>query len=178
MDKLTQDAIRRYALYGTPASVYKEMRNEFGENSLSYSEVKKIRERYRKEILQERKDLTAKLPILDKQERFVYLQTILDGALEPQPILDRQGNLVGYQEDRKNALAALKLAHEQTQVDEGINSEDEELIRAIVVEAFEEVRKNSEKSDSELLDEMISQLPASAKPYVEELKQELVNVKH
>jgi hypothetical protein len=175
MDALEQKAVELYAMYGIPSSVFKQMRDEYGENSLSAGQIRRIREKYRKEILEKRREISAKIPLLDLEERWAVLQQIVDGSLEGDPVFNKDGIHVGDKPDRSTALNALKLAHELTQPKGAINDEDDELIRSIVVEAYDDLKsKNPAKTNAELLAQMLDELPDNAKPFIEEIKLEQV----
>jgi hypothetical protein len=175
LDPLEERCIELYALYGTPQSIFKDMKREFGENSLSAGQIRKLRETKRKQIVERRKVLCAKIPILDPQERWAYLQQIVDGALEGDEVFGKDGIIVGYKIDRGTALNALKLAQDITTPTETINTENDDLIRSIVAEAFDDIKKNNPTlGDKELLNRMLEELPDTAKPYIEEIRLEAV----
>ena len=88
-DPLIQKAIELYALYGTPSTVFRDLYDQFGEDSLSVSQVKTVREKYRVEIVNKRKELSAKVPLLNLEERWLYLQNLADSALQGDIIYDR-----------------------------------------------------------------------------------------
>lgn len=169
LDPQTEYAIRLYALFGSPAAVFKDMQAEFGAGCMSASAVKKIREKYRSQILTKRKELSAKIPLMDIEERWAYLQQIVDGALEGDTIFTPSGN--SYQKvDRPTALSALKLASEIASVQGVVNTEDDELIRSIVTEAYEEIKKaEPAKPDAEILKEIVESLGEKTRPYITEL---------
>jgi hypothetical protein len=170
-EPLIDKCIEMYATYGTPTDIFKRLRAEYGENSLSYGQVKKLRETHRKEILEKRKEISAGIPILDPMERFACLQSLVDGAMEETPIYDRMGNQIGTFVDRKNALAALKLAHEFSHTEGAVTEDDAELIRSIVIETYDDLKKsNPAMSNKELLSKMLDELPESAREYVHELE--------
>ena len=168
LDPVVEKVIELYALYGTPAAIFKQIKEEYGSAALLPNAVRKVREQYRKEILAKRQELTAKIPILDIQERMAYLQDILDGALEGDTMYTKNGD--PYQKvDRTAALSALKMAQEITSVKGVVNDDNDETIRAIVQEAYEGMRgENPDKSDKEILEEILNELGHSVKPYVEE----------
>ena len=58
-DPQVDEIIKMYAAYATPAAAYKEAREKFGDSAFTPNQVRNIREKYRAEILEERKKLTA-----------------------------------------------------------------------------------------------------------------------
>jgi hypothetical protein len=173
-DPLKEECIHLYSLYGTPTSIYREMREKYGDNSLSISQIKTIRETCRKEIIDKRKDLSAELPILDIKERVAYLQQIVDGALEGEVVYDRNGQPIDAKIDRASALKALAMVQDMADKKSVVNDDDDDIIRSIVKDAFEDLKKEKpHKSNSELLDEIMESLP-QAKPYIVEMRQEYV----
>lgn len=173
-DPLVDEAIRLFALYGTPSKVYKQMRNEYGDNSLTYGSISKIRNTYRKQILDKRKELSADIPILDIEEQWLTLQTIMDSALEGDIKILPNGTVIETV-DRRSALDCLKLAKEFGDTKGIVTEEDDELIKSIVSDLFDDLKKESpEKTNSELLDTIIDSLGDKVKPHVEEIKQELL----
>lgn len=177
-DPQVDEIIKMYAAYATPATAFREAREKFGDNALSPTQVKNIREKYRAEILDERKKLMASIPILDISERWAYLQAIVDGALEGEVIYDqRTGHPVAAKVDRTSALAALKMAHEMTQLKGTLNTEDEDLIKGLVQEAYESMRLESpDRPISDIHKEIIETLGEKVRPYVTVLgKEDYVN---
>lgn len=166
--------IEQYALYSTPATLYRRMREQFGDDCFTAGVIRGMREKYRKEILDKRNELTTSIPILDVKERWGYLQDIIDGALEAEIVYDRMGIPVTAKIDRTVALNALKLANDLSTQQGVVNTEDDELIKSIVNEAFEELKaSNPDKPDKEILDEIIASLGDRVKPYVKEMQQTL-----
>lgn len=173
-DPQVDEIIKMYAAYATPASAYKEAVAKFGENALTAGQVKNIRDKYRAEILEERKKLTAKLPILDAVERFAYLQQIVDGALEGDEVHSKFGSFIKI--DRTAALSALKMAHDMTQLKGTLNTEDEDLIKSLVQEAFETMTAETpDRSIDEIKKEIIDTLGEKVRPYVSQLGSEYVH---
>lgn len=179
-DPMIDKAIELYALYGTPASVFREMREEYGDACLTASVIKRIREKHRPEILKLRNKLSAKIPILNVYERWGYLQTILDGSLEGEVIYDaRSGLPVEAKIDRNIALSVIKTANDMTKTQGVVNNEDDDLIKSIVIEAFEERKREQPKmTDEEVLNEILDKLGQKVAPYVSEIKEELVLIEN
>lgn len=172
-DPQVDKVIEMYAMYEIPSSIFRIMSMDYGENCLSLREIKKIRENYRPQIVTRRKELAGKLPILDPQERLGYLQQIIDGALEGDLVVSKFGTYTKI--DRTSALKALEQVQNMTQKQGVVDTDDNELIKAIVLEAFEEMKKSKDQpSDKEILDRMLEEFPANAKPYIEELQQEVL----
>lgn len=162
-------AIELFAYFGTPASVFKELTKEYGENALTAYAVRKIRESHRQEILAKRKELEATIPLLDPMERWARLQEIVDGSLDGDIIHTKTGSYVRY--DRTAALNALKLANEFTQTKGAVIDEDDDLIKSIVLQAYEDLRKEKpEATDDDLLKEIEETLGEKVKPYLSEIK--------
>lgn len=175
-DPQTDKIIEMYAAYATPASAYKQAREEFGENAFSAGQIRAIREKHRAEILAKRKELMASIPILDAKERFAYIQQIVDGALEGEVVYDRFGKPVEAKIDRTAALNALKLAHEMTQLKGTLNTEDEDLIKSLVQEAYETMRAETPlRPVEDIQREIIETLGEKVRPYVTQLGQEYVH---
>ena len=174
-DPLIQKAIELYALYGTPSTVFRDLYDQFGEDSLSVSQVKTVREKYRVEIVNKRKELSAKVPLLNLEERWLYLQNLADSALQGDIIYDRKTGLpVEAKIDRAVALQSIKFAQEMAQAKGVVNDDDDDLIRQIVKDTFEEMKSlNPKKDNATLLDEILEELGAKSRPYVLELKEEL-----
>ena len=150
------------------------MNSEFVDNSLTYTAISKIRATYRKDILEKRKELTAQIPILDLEEQWLTLQTILDSSLEGDIKTLPNGTVIETV-DRKSALDCLKLAKEFGE-NKGvvISEEDEDLIKQIVTDLFDDLKKESpSKADSEILDDILTSLGEKVKPQVLALKEEL-----
>jgi hypothetical protein len=175
MNNQTQYAIELYALYETPASVYRKMKAEFGSVCLSAQEIKSIREKYRSQILKKREELKAKIPLLDAHERWAYLQTIIDGALEGEIIYDKRTNEpLKAVVDRNTALQAVKLANDMATTKGTVNTEDDEMIKSIVMEAFEERKaENPKLTDEEILKEILETLGEKVAPFIEQIKEEI-----
>lgn len=169
MNPQVEKAIELYALFGTPASVFKTMQKEYGENCITANEVRRIREKFRNEILKKRADLQAKIPLLDPDERWARLQEIVDGALAGDEIIVKGGSYIKY--DRIAALNALKLAGEFATAKGTVNAEDDELVRQIVLDAYDDLKKEKpEASEDEILEELIDGLGDKVKPFVDEIK--------
>lgn len=175
MNAQTQDAIIQYSAYQTPQQVMKYLREKYGDNAYTYNRVYSIREKYRKEILDHRRFQTKSIPILDAQERWIYLQNILDGAMEEKLIPTKWGDklVVNYRE----ALQALKLAHEMTQVKGVLNEEADTQVREIIFGAFDELKNQHPKKEKrELVEMLLEGLPEEkVKPYISELLDEQPN---
>lgn len=164
-------AIKLFALYATPATAYRTMKEEFGDNCFTAPQIAKIRTNHRQEILEKRKELCATIPILDANERWGYLQQIIDGALEGEVIYDkRTGSPIEAKIDRTVALNALKVANDMS-VNKGVvNNEDDELIRSIVHQAYDDLkRENPDRDDKDIIEEMVDTLGDKIRPFVSEL---------
>ena len=164
-----------YALYETPSTIFRRLQADFGQDALTAMTVKKIREQNRAEILAKRKELSAKIPLLDASERWGYLQSIVDGALEGEIIYDKRTMTpVKAVVERGVALNALKLANDMANNTGVVNTEDDELIRSIVLEAFEDRKGEApDLTDEEILNEIIESLGDKVKPFVDQVKKEL-----
>ena len=171
----TQYAIELYALYETPASAYRKMKDEFGAVCLSAHEIKAIREKYRPQILKKREELKAKIPLLDANERWAYLQTIVDGALEGEIIYDKRTHEpLKAVVDRSTALQAVKLANEMATTKGTVNTEDDEMIKSVVMEAFEEMKaENPRRADEDILVEILESLGERVAPFIDQIKEEI-----
>lgn len=167
-------AIELYALYETPASAYRKMKDEFGIACYSATEIKAIREKFRPQILKKREELKSKIPLLDANERWAYLQTIVDGALEGEIIYDKRTNEpIKAVVDRGTALQAVKLANEMATTKGTVNTEDDEMIKSIVFEAFDEMKaENPTRDDREILAEILETLGDRVAPFIDQLKEE------
>jgi hypothetical protein len=176
-DPQVDKIIEMYAAYATPAIAYKQAREEFGENAYTAHQVKAIREKYRAEILEARKKLMAKIPILDAKERWAYLQQIIDGSLEGEIVYDRKTGIpIEAKVDRTSALNALKLAHEMTQLKGTLNTEDEDLIKSLVQEAFETMTlETPDRSVDDIKKEIIDTLGEKVRPYVTQIAADYVH---
>lgn len=158
-----------YALYQSPTQILKTMRERYGQNAPTYAQILAVRKKYRQEILEKREELEAELPVMNPRERWAYIQHVIDDALEEKVIPLKDGNFK-TEKDLKSALSALKLAQEMTQVKGVVVPENEEIIRQIVMEAYDELKKAKPKADEqELIDELMKGLGAQAEPYIKEL---------
>lgn len=174
-EPLTERAIELFALYGTVSTVFRDLYDQFGQDSLSVSQLKAIRDKYRNEIVSKRKELGSKIPLLNLEDRWLYIQNIADSALDGDIIYDKKTGLpVEAKIDRAIALQAVKFAQEMSQAKGVVNDDDDELIRQIVKDTFEEMKSlNPKKDNAVLLDEILTELGAKSRPYVLELKEEL-----
>jgi hypothetical protein len=177
-DPLIEKAIELFALYGTPSTVFRDMYDQFGQDSLSVSQVKAVREKYRVDIVAKRKELSARIPLLDIADRWQYLQNIADSALQGDIIYDpRTGVPVEAKIDRAIALQSIKFAHEMAQAKGVVNDDDDDLIRQIVQDAYAEMKSlNPKKDNAKILEEILDELGTKSRPYVKELQDELINV--
>lgn len=168
-------AIELFALFGTPASVFKTISKEFGENGLTAYAIRKIREDYRAEILKKRDELQATIPLLDVNERWARLQEIVDGSLAGDEIITKFGSYIKY--DRMAALNALKLAGEFATTKGVVNTDDDELVRSIVLDAYEDLKKEKPNAtDEEIIKEIRDSLGEKIVPYLDELQPTITNV--
>jgi len=175
-DPQTDKVIELYALYSTPAVIFRRLREEFGDNALSAGTVRKIRESNHREIIQKREELCKDIPILDEKTRWGYLQDIIDGAMEGEVLYDRTGIPIAAKVDRAVALNGIKLANDLATKVGAVNTDDDELMKSIIKEAYEEMRgDNPDLSNEEILNEILLSLGDKVKPYVTEMKQELYN---
>lgn len=171
-DPQVDKVIELYAYFASPASAYKTLVKEYGENALTANAVKRIRENYRQEILAKRKDLEATIPLLDMNERWAALQEIIDGALAGDTIINRQGTYIKY--DRLAALKALQLANDFASTKGTVNTDDDDLVRSIVQDAYKELKaEKPDVKDEEILKEIEETLGEKVRPFVSEIKTEL-----
>ena len=169
MTSVDEEAIRLYALYGQPHQVFKKLKEIFGDDAPTAVNVQRMREKYRTHILKKRKELQASIPIMDPEERWIYLQNIIDSALEGDTTPTVTG-AVNVKVDRPSALAALRLAQEMTEAKGVVTEENDDYIRSIVMEAYRDMRdSNPKRSDRDILNEILMTLGDQTRPYVEEL---------
>lgn len=158
-----------YALYQTPTQILKAMKERYGPNAPTYAQIKSMRQKYRQEILTKREELEAELPVMNTKERWAYLQHVLDDALEEKLIPLKDGSHK-VEKDLKSALQALKLAQDMTQVKGVVVPENDEIIRQIVMEAYDELKQAKPKAqEEELIEELLKGLGSQAEPYIKEL---------
>lgn len=163
-------AIELYAYFGTPASVFRALNKEYGENCLTAYAIRNLREKYRLEILAKRKSLEASIPLLDPNERWARLQEIVDGALEGEEIPTQNGSYRKY--DRLAALNALKLANDMSTTKGTVNTEDDDLIKSIVETAYQELKaEKPNATEEELLKEIRESLGDKVIPYLDQIKE-------
>lgn len=176
--------IELYSLYGTPSSVWRKLKEEFGNDAPTYQSVRDAREKYVKQIQAERKRLSKKLPLLDPSERWYYLQEIVDGALEGD-LLTMKGGATKMVVDRHSALQALKLADDWSQV-RGVVKPDElntdDLVKNVVMDMLNKLKalpENKGKSIQDLISEVKeSNIPETMSPFLDEiLEQYQINTK-
>lgn len=169
MTPVEKEAIKLYALYGTPKTVYDKLVSLFGDDAPTAGAVRNMRERMRVEIQQERKKLMGKIPILDPEERWLLLQNIIDSAMEGDTMMSRNGQT--YQRlDRGTALAGLKLAHDMAQTAGSVGDDNDDYVRSIVQEAYQEMKAvNPGRADKDILNEILANLGEQTRPFVEEM---------
>lgn len=168
-DPQVQKVVELYAYFGSPASIFKQLNKEYGENCLTAHAIRKIRETHRVEILAKRKELEATIPLLDVNERWARLQEIVDGALAGDEVNTKFGSYTKY--DRLAALNALKLADAFTQTKGVVNTDDDEMVKSIVMDAFEALKlERPEATDDELIKEIEENLGDKVKPYLNQLR--------
>lgn len=177
---ITEKIIELYALYEIAPTIYKKLREEYGDNCPTLDTIKKIREKFRPQILAKREQQQAQIPLLDPSERWAYLQKIIDGALEGEIVYDkRTGEPIKAVIDRGVALNALKLAHDMTNVKGTVNTEDEEAIKLIVAEAYAELKEERpEMTDEEILTILENDLGEKVLPYIEAMRKEVYAISH
>lgn len=174
MTPIEKEAIRMFAVYGTPQAVFKELKKEYGDDCPTAGAVTKMKERFRAEILKERKALSSKISIMDPTERWYMLQTVFDSAMEGDTMMDRAGNTYQRQ-DRVTALNALKVANDLTQAQGAVHDEDDEYVRNVTQEAYKDMKSEfPDRSDSDLLNEILANLGEQVRPYVDELRELVV----
>lgn len=158
-----------YALYQAPTQILKSMRERYGDNAPTYAQIIAIRKKNRREILELRDKLEAELPVMNPKERWAYIQHVIDDALEEKVIPMKDGSF-RTEKDLKTALNAIKIANEMTQVKGAVIPENEEIIRQIVMEAYDELKQaKPDAAEQELIDELMKGLGAQAEPYIKEL---------
>lgn len=168
-DPMTQLILECYALYQSPTQILKQMRERYGESCPTYNQILAIRKKYRKEILDLRKDLEAELPIMDPKQRWAYLQTVIDDALT-EKITQLKGGDVKVEKDLKTALQAVKLANEMTEVKGVVLPENDEIIRQIIMEAYDDLKKAKPTADEkEILEELRKGLGTQVEPFIKDL---------
>lgn len=161
--------IECYALYQSPTQILKSLKERYGQNAPTYAQILAVRKKYRQEILQKREELEAELPVMNPKERWAYLQHVIDDALEEKVIPLKDGSYK-TEKDLKAALQALKLAQDMTQVKGVVVPENDEIIRQIVMEAYDELKQAKPKAaEEELIEELLKGLGAQAEPYIKEL---------
>jgi hypothetical protein len=170
-----EKTLEHFALMGTPSSVWKRLKEEYGEDAFTFDYVKKIRNEFKDEILKKRKNISrGKLRILDPEERWAYLQEIIDSSLAGEEVFTKFGTYTKY--DRATALKALQMADELSQVRGVVKSEEinqEDLVRDIVFDMFNKMKNLPEmegKSPKEIVDEMRkSELSETMTPVLDEI---------
>lgn len=160
--------IELFAYYGTPSKIFKTLKEEYGDNALTYSAILGIRERNKGEILEVRKNVLINVPIMDIKQRWVYLQEIMEGSLAGDETPSKFGTYIKF--DRSTALQAIKLANEMSEGRGAVNDDMDETIRQIVFQTFEDLKKEKPKTDDkELLQIILEGLGEKTRPYVNEL---------
>lgn len=171
-DPMIDEVIKYYALYQIPSQITKTMKEKYGENAPAFYTIAKIRSQFRYEILEKRKEMGGNLAILDAEDRWAYLQSVLDDAMTEQPIVIK-GKLIGYSKDLKSALEALKLANTWTEQRGAVQPENETAIRNTIMDAFDQLRERRPTlSLEEVIETLVTHLGAKYKPYIEELRDE------
>ena len=158
-----------YALYQSPTQILKQMRERYGDNAPTYHQILAIRKKHRKEILDLRIELEAELPIMDPKQRWAYLQDVVDKALEGQVLTTKSGDQK-VERDLKTALQAVKIANDMTEVKGVVLPDNDEIIRQIVMEAYDELKKAKPTADElEIIDELRKGLGTQAEPFIKDL---------
>ncbi len=171
-DPMTNLIIECYALYQSPQQVVQTLRDKYKENCPTYYSIRQARERYRQEILDKREELETNIAILNSKERWGYVQFILDKALEEEPVFNMRGDQTGVKRDLKNALQAIKIANEMSNTVGAVIPENDDIIRSIVIETFDELRKAKPKANNEeIVQELLNSLGSKAAPYVQDLRE-------
>lgn len=160
-------AIELYALYGTPSSVWRKLKEEFGESAFTYDKTRKLRESETSAILKKRRGFSeSNLRILDPAERWSYLQQIIDDSLGEDATA----------KDRSVALQTLKMADDMSQVRGAVKADEidqDSLVRDIVYDTFEKMKALPEykgKSITDVVEDMRnSELSEQVTPYLEEI---------
>lgn len=168
-DPMTKLILECYALYQGPTQILKQMRERYGDSAPTYNQILAIRKKHRKEILDLRLELEAELPIMDPKQRWAYLQDVVDKALEGQVMTTKTGDQK-VERDLKTALQAVKIANEMTEVKGVVLPDNDEIIRQIVMEAYDELKKAKPTADElELIDELRKGLGTQAEPFIKDL---------
>lgn len=168
-DPMTKLILECYALYQSPTQILKQMRERYGDSCPTYNQILAMRKKYRKEILDLRVELEAELPIMDPKQRWAYLQTVVDEALTEKISTMKNGDIKS-ERDLKTALQAVKLANEMTEVKGAVLSDNDEIIRQIVVEAYEELKRAKPTADEkDIIDELRKGLGTQAEPFLNDL---------
>lgn len=168
-DPMTDLIIECYALYQSPTQILKAMRERYGDNSPSYAQILAFRKKHRKRILELREKFEAELPVLNTKERWAYIQHIIDDAMEEKVIPTKDGSM-RTQRDLKTALQAIKIANEMTEVKGAVVPENEDIIRQIVMETYDELKQAKPKAnEEEIIEELLRGLGSQAEPYIKEI---------
>lgn len=168
-DPMTDLILECYALYQSPTQILKTMKERYGDNAPSYAQILAYRKKHRKKILELREKFEAELPVLNTKERWGYIQTVIDDALEEKVIPTKDGSL-RTQRDLKTALQAIKIANEMTEVKGAVIPENEDIIRQIVMETYDELKQAKPKAnEEELIEELLKGLGSQAEPYIKEI---------
>ncbi len=171
MTIIEKEAVRLFAVYGQPSAVFKKLKEQFNDDCPTAGAVAKLRERFKADILAERKKMQTKIPIMDPEERWYMLQTIYDDAMVGDTMMDRSGNTY-VRQDRTTALNAVKVAHDLSQTHGAVHDENDDYIRSIVHDAFKEMKEHAPKrGNSDILNEILANLGEQTRPYVEELRE-------
>lgn len=168
-DPMTNLILESYALYQSPTQILKLMKERYGDNAPSYAQILSYRKKHRKKILELREKFEAELPVLNTKERWAYIQNIIDDALEEKVIPTKDGSL-RTQRDLKTALQAIKIANEMTEVKGAVIPENEDIIRQIVMETYDELKEAKPKAnEEEIIEDLLKGLGSQAEPYIKEI---------
>lgn len=152
LNEIKQFCLTQLALYVKPEIISYLGRQRYGDKFPTAEEIKKIRIRYRKEIEFLRTERYLELPILNPEQRWFYLQSIIDQATN----------------DRVK-LQALKLAHELTK--QAPDNTDELMVRKVIIDTYKELKALSpERSHQEIVQELINSLGLKVENFIEELE--------
>jgi hypothetical protein len=167
-----------FACYYSSWKVFKALQERYKNDEdcqLSLSTVKTHRQKYLPLIIERRKEISQEIPILDPHQRWLYAQELYEMATEGIEAFTTSG-LPYDKKDIKAGVAALKLAHEMSGKDQaGDAPSDEEIVRQVVKEAYEDVAKtHPDWSVAEIARYLTDELPVTATPYIDELAETVV----
>jgi hypothetical protein len=169
-----QFAIDCYACYYSVYKTWKALQTRY-EGQENYqpalSTVRDYRNKYLPLIMQRRKELSTQIPILDPTQRWQYAQELYEMATEGVEVISTTGKPY-RKKDLQAGVSALKLSYEMAGKDRpgDVTVTDEEVIRELVKEAFENTQNDHKDwSTKEVVNYLLTELPTTAQPYIEEL---------